>query len=119
MAHPNLDPNRTSLLTEAMDIARGGQFFSIPNTYPASAWYHYDDVSCDYGCMATEYFYWALTSILGAQSYAGRPESIANEWELYNEQLVETTDVAVYALMTDPRFKLPTKLPDGNYAVAP
>lgn len=107
-----------SSLAQAMDIARGGQFLTVPNTYPEAAWYHYDDVTCDYSCMATEYFYWALTSILGAQSYPGRPESIANEWELYDAQLVETTDVAVYALMTDPRFALPTLLPDGQYAPA-
>ncbi len=106
-------------LSEAMDIARGGQFTSVPNRYPPEAWYHYDDVSCDYRCMATEYFYWSLTSILGAQSYAGRPEWIADEWELYNEQLVKTTDVAVYALMTDPALKLPTTLPDGKYAPSP
>jgi len=102
-----------------MDIARGGQFTSVPSLYPPEAWYHYDDVSCNYRCMATEYFYWALTSILGTQSYAGRPEWIANDWELYNEQLVKTTDVAVYALMTDPALKLPTRLPNGKHSPSP
>ena len=114
-----LGTDQGSLLCEAMDIARGGQFLSVPSAYPESAWYHYDDVTCDYKCMATEYFYWALTSILGAQSYPGRPEAIANEWELYDEQLMQSTDVAMYSLMTDPRFALPTRLPDGNYAVGP
>jgi len=50
MAHPNLDPNRTSLLTEAMDIARGRHFNTVPTTYPPSAWYHYTDVTCEYRC---------------------------------------------------------------------
>ena len=36
-AHQNLDPNRTSLLTEAMDIVRGGHFNTVPTTYPPSA----------------------------------------------------------------------------------
>ena len=54
-------------LTNAMDIARGGHFQTIPNSYPANAWYTYDDNTCGYNCMATEYIYWALTSILGAQ----------------------------------------------------
>jgi hypothetical protein len=122
--HARAYPTRLGLdigtdLSDAMDMARGGQFTSVPSSYPPEAWYHYDDVSCDYGCMATEYFYWSLTSILGAQSYAGRPEWIANEWELYNQPLVKTTDVAVYALMTDPALKLPTTLPDGKYSPSP
>lgn len=54
-----------SELANAMDIARGGQFTAVPSSYPDGAWYSYDDETCDYGCMATEYFYWALTSILG------------------------------------------------------
>ena len=56
-----------SSLSNAMDVARGGQFTSIPNNYPEEAWYHYDDATCDYNCMVTEYMYWALTSLLGAQ----------------------------------------------------
>ena len=56
-----------SSLANAMDIARGGQFIEIPAQYPELAWYTYDDPSCDYGCMNTEYMYWGMTSILGAQ----------------------------------------------------
>jgi len=37
-----LQPN-ASELTDAMDVARGGQFITIPNPYPDEAWYHYDD----------------------------------------------------------------------------
>ena len=48
-------------LTNAMDIARGGHFQSIPDPYPGGAWYTYDDQTCDYGCMAGEYIYWAMT----------------------------------------------------------
>ena len=56
-----LAPN-SSLLTAAMDVARGGQFISHPGTYPEAAWYHYDDTTCDYQCMAIEYLYWAQVS---------------------------------------------------------
>ena len=41
-------------LSNAMDIARGGQFTTIPNPYPDQAWYTYDDTTCDYNCMNTE-----------------------------------------------------------------
>lgn len=54
-------------LSDAMDIARGGRFRKIPDPYPVNAWYTYDDETCEYDCMAAEYIYWAMTSILGAQ----------------------------------------------------
>ena len=56
-----LEPN-SSLLTAAMDVARGGQFIYHPGTYPDGSWYHYDDTTCDYQCMAIEYLYWAQVS---------------------------------------------------------
>ena len=33
--------------------------------------YDYDNYSCSYDCMMSEYIYWALTSILGAQEVPG------------------------------------------------
>jgi len=105
-----------STLTNAMDLARGGHFESVPSSYPDDAWYHYDDTTCDYRCMATEYFYWALTSMLGAQDYPGRCEDIAIEWEPCTPALVESMDPAVFALLSDPTWSLPTVLPDGSYS---
>ena len=43
----SLWPN-SSLLTDAMDIARGGQFINMPSQYPQEALYHYDHWTCDY-----------------------------------------------------------------------
>ena len=100
-------------LGNAMDIARGGQFTSIPNSYPAGAWYTYDDTTCDYNCMATEYIYWALTSILGAQE--NRLDEIGHEWKLNTTAKVQEEDPAIYQLLTDPQYKFPTVLPDGSY----
>ena len=63
--YPNafeLDPN-SSVMSDAMDIARGGQFLNVPNNYPADAWYHYDDWTCDYQCMAIEYYIGVLCQI--------------------------------------------------------
>lgn len=105
-----------SVLADAMDVARGGQFESIPAKYPADAWYTYNDKTCDYSCMATEYFYWSLTSILGAQDGTGRLESIKQEWSLNTRALVQKKDTLVYDLLTDSQYRIPSKLPDGDYA---
>ncbi len=105
--------NAGTTLTDAMDIARGGRFTSIPNPYPADAWYTYDDETCTYDCMAAEYIYWAMTSILGAQS--NRLDEIEQEWQLNTLAKVQAQDPAVYELLTDPQYKFPTVLPDGTY----
>ena len=104
-----------SILANAMDVARGGQFQNVPATYPDGAWYTYDDTTCAYNCQATEYFYWALTSILGAQDFPGRLDQIGHEWRLNTRDLVESGDPTIFQLLTDPKYKLPTRLPDGNY----
>ena len=109
--------NNSSLLTDAMDTARGGKFLTIPTSYPSSAWYTFYDDTADYSTQATEYFYWGLTSILGAQSFPGRYEEIKSEWKLNTAQKVEETDSKLYNLLTDPKYKLPTILPDGNYSI--
>jgi len=101
-------------LADAMDIARGGYFETIPATYPEKAWYSYDDKTCGYSdCQTIEYLYWSMSSILGAQK--NRSCEIANEWKLNTSELVKNTDIAIYELLTDPKYKCPTKLPDGTY----
>ena len=113
-AYPNVFGEQIgSSLSNAMDIARGGQFTTIPNSYPDEAWYSYDDKTCDYNCMATEYIYWAMSSILGAQE--NRLEEISHEWELNTRAKVEQTDVNIFELLTNSEYKFPTILPDGTY----
>ena len=68
----------------AMDKARGGYFEKIPKRYPEDAQYTYDDRSCDYSCMVTEYFYWSLTSYLGA--HKNRHEEISEKWKTYTKK---------------------------------
>ncbi|MFT4531169.1 MAG: hypothetical protein ACI81F_001986, partial [Thalassolituus oleivorans] len=104
------DPN-SSLLTAAMDVARGGHFKRIPRDYPEEAWYSYDDYTCEYQCMAVEYFYWALTTLLDAQSHPLRAEMISDEWRLVTPEQLRATDKLVTALLEDEKYKLPTRLP--------
>jgi hypothetical protein len=65
--------------------------------------------------MITEYFYWALTSMMGAQGYSGRSNEIGHEWKLNTLKKVKTGDSDVYEILTDPQYKLPAILPDGEY----
>ncbi len=110
----DLMPN-SSLLSEAMDSARGGQWLSIPSPYPSDAWYHYDDFTCDYECMAIEYIYWMLVSNMGILNDVATCAGIANEWEPCSPTLLQSMDVLGYDLITDPIYKLPQNAPDGNY----
>ncbi|WP_109301028.1 hypothetical protein [Aquimarina sp. AU474] len=114
-AYPSVfGQNVGSDLANAMDIARGGQFMNIPNPYPAGAWYTYDDATCEYAnCQTIEYLYWALTSLLGAQE--NRLNEISQEWDLNTASLVQNTDTAIYALLTNSVYNMPTVLPDGTY----
>ena len=105
-----------SEIANAMDIARGGFYNEIPSQYqPSSAWYSYGDKTCEYDCQVSEYFYWALTSLLGAQAYEGRIDEIGHEWKANTPELVESMDPAIYAILTDSTYKLPSILPDGSY----
>ncbi len=103
---------------QAMDIARGGHFEQVPRRYPQNAWYTYYDETCDYGCQITEYIYWALTSILGGQDFPGRAEQIRDEWRLNTASTVRQGDRAIYDLLTDPQYRFPTRLPDGQYRIS-
>lgn len=107
-----------SVLTDAMDLARGGQFLSVPDPYPEAAWYHYTDRTCDYGCMAIEYLYWAQVSHLGILDDPATCAGIADEWELCTPALLESTDTAIHAVLVDGARPLPQRAPDGVYAPA-
>ena len=110
----NINPN-SSVMSDAMDIARGGQFLNVPNNYPEEAWYHYDDWTCDYECMAIEYMYWCIVSHMGILDDPQTCAGIDNEWEPCSPELFESTDVMMFNLITDPVHKIPQLAPDGNY----
>lgn len=63
--------------------------------------------------MAVEYFYWGLTSLLGAQAY--RCNNIAGEWEPCTAELMESMDPVLTELLTREEHNLPTVIPDGSY----
>ena len=109
-----LSPN-SSEMSDAMDVARGGQFLSIPSQYPEEGWYHYDDWTCDYECMAMEYLYWCIVVNMGLLDNNMICSGIYNEWELCTPEEFESTDVLMHAIITNPDYKIPQIAPDGNY----
>ena len=108
-----------SSIANAMDTARGGYFETIPASYPANAWYTYDDQTADYATQVTEYVYWATTTYLGGQNWSDRVHSnFTNEWKPITQADLNTTDPAVVSLLTSSSYNFPiTQLPDGNYSV--
>ncbi|HIB76759.1 MAG TPA: T9SS type A sorting domain-containing protein [Flavobacteriales bacterium] len=116
--YPNtfaLSPPGASQLAQSMDIARGGQFLGVPGSYPEEAWFHYSDVTCDYECMEIEYLYWALASNMGVLNTPDICEAIDEEWELCSPELLESVDVMIHTIITDPDFSLPQNAPNGIY----
>lgn len=112
--------NTGSEIANAMDTARGGQFTSIPSSYPSGAWFTYSDSSCDYKCQVTEYTYWVITTYLGIQDFTGRPSQINSEWGFTtNAEITDNSngDTAAVAIIeaTGVDYTLPTVAPDLTY----
>jgi hypothetical protein len=111
----SLDTPGASQLCQAMDIARGGQFLGVPGSYPDEAWYHYNDVTCDYKCMAIEYLYWCIATDMGALNTPEICTAIEEEWEPCSPELFENTDVMMHSIVNNPAYKLPQLAPNGIY----
>ena len=54
-----------------------------------------------------------MTSVLGGQKAPGRLEQIQDEWRLNTPVKVEERDPKLFGLLTNPKYSLPTVLPDG------
>ena len=105
-------------LADCLDRARGGHYPRVPRKYPEEAWFHYDDRSCEYGCMAVEYLYWGLTSLLGAQAEPQRGREISHEWKLNTAEKMRKGDPWLTALLTAEEYRWAKVLPDGDYSPA-
>ena len=107
-----------SSIANAMDIARGGYFESIPAAYPANAWYTYYDQTSDYATQVTEYVYWATTTYMGGQDWPERVHAnFSSEWKPITQADLNSTDPTVVSLLTSSSYQFPiTRLPDGNYS---
>ena len=105
--------SKDSIIGELMTDARGGHFAKTPKKYPKSAYYTYDDKSCDYECQHSEFNYWGVTSYLGGQNKPGRFEEIKQEWKLNASSKIKASAPDLYDFLSNPDLGLPTVLPDG------
>ena len=117
-AYPSVFGERAgTTLAMALDIARDSTEHNdgVPTSgYGPNAWFHYDDPTCEYnGCQITEYFYWAVTSLLGLQ--ADRCNRIDDEWELCTPDLMMATDAAFMELYNNPEYAMPKVTLDATY----
>ena len=108
-----------SLLTTAMDNARGGFFDEIPDQYPVGAWFtRYDE--CEYACLVDEYVHWAAITRAGMME--GRVTGIprnrdgeGDEWAIETAQELMERDPRVYEILDRSEFNFPSVAPDGSY----
>lgn len=69
----------------------------------------------DYPSQISEYIYWALTSMLGVQDMAGRYDEISSEWSLNTREKVQSSDPAIFEMLSNSEYKFATVIPDANY----
>lgn len=114
--YPNDFGDEDSVLTAAMDAARGGYFPEEPANYPDGAWYTYTDVP--YPVHVHEYFYWAVVTNFGALSpeiLPDRCEYVKAEWRICSKADLQQIDAAVFELLNNRGYAIPKIIPDGIY----
>jgi hypothetical protein len=69
------------------------------------------------GAAGSEFFYWGVTTLMGAQSVPGSHcrQGRGTEWKLCTPEELQARNPMFYALLTNPLYKLPTRLPNGRY----
>jgi hypothetical protein len=78
----------------------------------AEGYFRYDDPTCGYSCLNTEFFYWAITSYMGLQE--SRCDEISREWELCTRQSLRDSGLSVVTFIEDPQYGIPTDASEGR-----
>ena len=91
-------PLPNNLLTDAMRIAQQNGDYT-----------RFDSAA------GQEYFYWGLTTLLGAHGHPSQCVATSTEWTLCTPEKLQARNPTFYALLTNPSYRLPTRLPDGHY----
>jgi len=127
------EPQRSSALSRALDKARGMDRTVTPAggkwIYPKGAWYTYGAVGCEWECQIGEYFWMAWSTNVGYHELLtrardvpkeeGKPggwaENCSDEWKPANRAEFKKIDKALYALLNERGYNLPTTIPFGEY----
>ena len=107
---------RGSTLGTALQAARGGYCCEgDPAVYPESAWFI--ERGHPYDGSFVEYFFWGLATHLGmlGDVSPGVCARIADAWKACTRADFIAKDTILHSLLTNPRFSLPTKAPNGSY----
>jgi len=106
LLYSDLSTTRPNTTTDAMDLARGGyQAGGQPNyNYPPFAWYT-DSTGKTYTNLVYEYLYLLVATVTGTLEW--RSGTITSLWDPYNSTLLETQDIAGFALVNDATYGLP------------
>ncbi|MED5453201.1 MAG: hypothetical protein VX961_01610 [Verrucomicrobiota bacterium] len=123
----------SSTLSDAMDQARGINRKVKPVNgkwiYPRNAWYTYNDTSCEWGCQIDEYlwhiwgtnigYYESLTRAPDRPKNEGEPggwcDNISGEWKICSKEKLKEVDFPSFNLLNNKGYRLPTKIPYGEY----
>ena len=104
-AYPTIfGQNKEAQIAKLMDEARGGYFEKGRRSYPARAYYTYDDTTCTYACQVTEFMYWAITSLRGQQAKRGR--EISNEWKLNTPEKIRKMAPKLEELLANEEYRI-------------
>jgi hypothetical protein len=124
IGHANVYPSifgadwtSNSRLTQAMDVARGGRFQNIPNSYPSSAWYSYNDSTCTYNCQAIEYIWWGYCAYSRVCEGRSGNSGFEREFKYLRKSQLLAGDLKMSKLFQESGsgYVLPVKHVDGKY----
>jgi len=123
------DSGKTSNLTRALDVARGGRtkkVFAKQSLYPASAWYRFATDSCQYNCQAIEYLWWGYLSYSGTaagldyKDYRGETSRYKKEFKHLKKADLMKYDKLLTKIFQDSEngktlYKIPFRAVHGSY----
>ena len=105
--------NKLSKLNKAMDKARGGRFYKVPELYPSKAWFTNYDTGCRYSCQVNQYIWLGIASYSNALA---RQNFLKKDWKFDSRDKLRKGDVLLTGIIEETRtYRLPIKRPTGSY----
>jgi hypothetical protein len=87
-------------LAHAMDQARGGQFETVPDSYPAGAWFTQSREGCTYQCQLIEYFFHVHMTLRGEYEDEQACVALLGVWQTCTAEALRARDPLAYEAFT-------------------